>query len=120
MMQVFTNLSLNAIQAVNRGGVVIVTTRLDRNVHGRSVQVTLADNGKGISAAQRPSIFEPFYTTRSDGTGLGLTIVKKIVEQHNGRIEVKSQEGNGTQFTIFLPLVTKVSGFDETVKSERQ
>ena len=120
MMQVFTNLFLNAIQAVNRGGRVTVTTQLDRSGNGRSVQVTLADNGKGISAAQRPSIFEPFYTTRSDGTGLGLTIVKKIVEQHDGRIEVKSEERKGTQFSIFLPLVTKGSGSNETRKSGRK
>jgi len=84
-----------------------VTTRLERNARGRSLQVMLADNGKGIAPAQRASIFEPFYTTRSDGTGLGLTIVKKIVEQHDGRIEVESQEGKGTQFTIFLPLARR-------------
>jgi signal transduction histidine kinase len=120
MMQVFTNLFLNAIQAVNRRGRVTVTTRLDSGGNGRGVQVTLADNGKGISAAQRPSIFEPFYTTRSDGTGLGLTIVKKIVEQHDGRIEVNSEENKGTQFSIFLPLGAKGSGFNETRKSGRR
>jgi signal transduction histidine kinase len=109
MMQVFTNLFLNAIQAVNRGGKVTVSTRLKRDARGRSLQVTLADNGKGISAAQRDSIFEPFYTTRSDGTGLGLTIVKKIVEQHDGRIEVESEAGKGTQFTVVLPLARRRS-----------
>ncbi|MGH9428249.1 MAG: sensor histidine kinase, partial [Terriglobia bacterium] len=103
MMQVFTNLFLNAIQAVNQGGKVTVTTHLERKARG-SLRITVADNGKGISPAQRASIFEPFYTTRSDGTGLGLTIVKKIVEQHDGRIEVESWEGKGTRFTIVLPL----------------
>src|SRR4030095_10537001 len=107
MMQVFTNLFWNAIQAVSRGGEVAVSTRLEPKARKRSVQVTVADNGKGISPEQRASIFEPFYTTRSDGTGLGLTIVKKIVEQHGGRIEVQSQEGKGSRFTILLPLATE-------------
>jgi PAS domain S-box-containing protein len=104
MMQVFTNLFLNAIQAVNRGGKLTVSTQLERKTPTRSLRITVADNGRGISPAQRASIFDPFYTTRSDGTGLGLTIVKKIVEQHDGRIEVEGQEGKGTQFTILLPL----------------
>ena len=103
-MQVFTNLFLNAIQAMNRAGKLTVATQLEHNGQGRSVQVVVTDNGKGIPSSQRASIFEPFYTTRSDGTGLGLSIVKKIVEQHNGRIDVDSVEGKGTQFTITLPL----------------
>jgi two-component system, NtrC family, sensor kinase len=108
MMQVFTNLFLNAIQAVSQGGKVTVSTQLERKKRARFLQITVADNGKGISAAQRESIFEPFYTTRSDGTGLGLTIVKKIVEQHDGRLEVESETGKGTRFTIFLPLKARV------------
>jgi two-component system, NtrC family, sensor kinase len=107
MMQVFTNLFLNAIQAVGRNGKVTVSTRLERKARARSLRITISDNGKGISPAQRESIFEPFYTTRSDGTGLGLTIVKKIVEQHDGRIEVESEEGKTTRFTIFLPVATE-------------
>jgi len=107
MMQVFTNLFLNAIQAVGRDGEVAVSTRLEPKARARSLRITVGDNGKGISPAQRASIFEPFYTTRSDGTGLGLTIVRKIVEQHDGRIEVESEEGKGTQFTIVLPLATR-------------
>jgi two-component system, NtrC family, sensor kinase len=103
-MQVFTNLFLNAIQAMNRAGKLTVATQLEHSGQGRSVKVVVTDNGKGIPSSQRASIFEPFYTTRSDGTGLGLSIVKKIVEQHNGRIDVDSVEGKGTQFTITLPL----------------
>lgn len=107
MMQVFTNLLINAIQAVAQEGQVTVTTELLRSGQERSVRVTLDDNGKGIAPAERTSIFEPFYTTRRDDTGLGLTIVKKIVEQHNGRIEVESQEGQGTRFIVVLPLGAK-------------
>ena len=107
MMQVFTNLFINAIQAVNRHGKVTVTTQIERKARGHSLRITVADNGKGISPGQRESIFDPFYTTRSDGTGLGLTIVKKIVEQHGGRINVESEEGKGARFTIALPLARR-------------
>ncbi|MCI0420009.1 MAG: PAS domain S-box protein, partial [Acidobacteria bacterium] len=107
MMQVFTNLFLNAIQAVKRGGKVIAATGLGRDAKGRFLKVTLADNGMGIDPAQQISIFDPFHTTKSDGTGLGLTVVKKIVEQHNGRIEVESQAGKYTRFTILLPLTRR-------------
>ena len=107
MMQVFTNLLINAIQAVNRGDKVTVTTQLEGKARGRSLRITVADNGKGIAVAQQASIFEPFYTTRSDGTGLGLTIAKKIVEQHDGRIEVESEEGKGTRFAIVWPMARR-------------
>jgi two-component system NtrC family sensor kinase len=106
MTQVFTNLCLNAIQAVAPGGKLKVATNLHRRQERKYLRVTFTDNGTGISAAQRSSIFEPFYTTKSDGTGLGLTIVKKIVEQHDGKIEVESRVGQYTRFKVLLPLET--------------
>ena len=107
MMQVFTNLMMNSIQAVARGGKVRITTGLARQNGMRWLRVTLSDNGKGIPASQLGSIFEPFYTTKSSGTGLGLTIVKKIIEQHKGKIFVESLPGEYTRFRLLLPLVQK-------------
>ncbi len=104
MMQVFTNLYLNAIQALAARGQMQVATRRARAEGQDYLKVTFTDNGIGIPASQMASIFEPFYTTRSDGTGLGLTIVKKIVEQHGGKINVDSQAGKFSQFTLLLPL----------------
>lgn len=104
MLQVFTNLYLNAIEALAPGGKLRVSTGLDHREKQKSLRVTFSDNGTGILPAHQSSIFEPFYTTRSDGTGLGLTIVKKIVEQHDGRIEVESQPGRYTRFKVFLPV----------------
>jgi PAS domain S-box-containing protein len=104
MMQVFTNLYLNAIQAMEDGGRLSVKSALER-INGKLyVGVAVRDNGLGISPAQQATIFDPFYTTKSDGIGLGLTIVKKIVEQHKGRIELKSKLGEYTVFKVLLPL----------------
>jgi PAS domain S-box-containing protein len=104
MMQVFTNLYLNAIQAMEEGGRLSVKTGLERIDGKPYVSVAVRDNGVGISPTQQATIFDPFYTTKSDGIGLGLTIIKKIVEQHKGRIELKSKLGEYTVFKVFLPL----------------
>jgi signal transduction histidine kinase len=106
MMQVFTNLYLNAIQALAPGGKLKVSSGLAREQEKSYLRITVTDNGAGISVAQRSSIFEPFYTTKSNGTGLGLTVVRKIVEQHNGKVQVESQVGQYTRFTVLLPLKT--------------
>ncbi|HKZ42205.1 MAG TPA: ATP-binding protein, partial [Candidatus Hodarchaeales archaeon] len=107
MMQVFTNLIMNSIQAVTWGGKIRVTTSLARQNGTRWLRLTVSDNGKGIPASQLGSIFEPFYTTKSNGTGLGLTIVKKIIEQHKGKIFVDSQPGRYTWFRLLLPFERK-------------
>ena len=104
IMQVFTNLYLNSIQAMSVGGKLKVATRLDRNEGGKWMKITFRDDGPGVPLAHRASIFDPFYTTKSNGTGLGLTVVKKVIEQHNGRIEVDSRVGQYTQFSVFLPV----------------
>ena len=67
------------------------------------IQVLIEDNGRGIPSDVLPKVFVPFYTTKSHGTGLGLSLVQKIVLAHNGRIEVQSAEGKGTRFTVTLP-----------------
>jgi signal transduction histidine kinase len=100
IQQVVLNLLLNGIQALSGKGSVEVRSRRE----GNSAVVRVADNGRGISPAELPNIFKPFFTTRSDGTGLGLPLAKGIVEAHGGRIEVSSIQGQGTQFDVWLPI----------------
>jgi len=100
--QVFLNIILNALDAMPDGGELTVTTGRDRD--RQAVWIAFTDNGVGISAGDIPHIFEPFFTRKFKGTGLGLTISYGIVEQHGGRIEVESQIGQGSKFTVFLPI----------------
>lgn len=100
IQQVLLNLLLNGIQAISGEGRVEVRPRRE----GHSVVVRVADTGRGISSEQLPNIFKPFFTTRSEGTGLGLPLAKGIVEAHGGRIEVTSVLGQGTQFDVWLPI----------------
>lgn len=98
--QVLLNLLLNALQAIDRHGKVAVT--LSRRDSTAVVEVT--DNGRGIPAENLPNIFRPFYTTKGDGTGLGLSLARRIVEDHQGHINVTSTVGKGTTFAVILPL----------------
>ena len=99
MERVFYNLILNAAQATPPGGEVTVKTRL----LGRSVEISVIDRGTGIEPAQLENIFNPFFTTKKEGVGLGLPIVSKIVDLHGGKITVESQPGTGSVFRVFLP-----------------
>ncbi|PSH03485.1 MAG: hypothetical protein CXZ00_11745 [Acidobacteria bacterium] len=102
--QVISNLIINAIDASQLSATVRVRTNRV-SLHGVSyVRVTVADTGTGIPAANLSRIFEPFFTTKEAlGNGLGLWVSKKIIERHKGRIRVRSVEGKGTVFSIFLP-----------------
>jgi signal transduction histidine kinase len=71
---------------------------------GNAALIEVADNGRGIPSDQLPSIFRPFYTTKGEGTGLGLSLARRIVEDHQGRIDVASAVGQGTTFAVVLPL----------------
>ena len=71
---------------------------------GNAAIVEVADNGRGIAPDHLPNIFRPFYTTKGDGTGLGLSLARRIVEDHQGRIDVTSTLGKGTTFAVVLPL----------------
>lgn len=100
--QVFLNLISNAAQATGEGGLIRLITRVEAN---RAI-VEVIDNGSGIPPDVLPKIFDPFFTTKKigEGTGLGLSIAYKIIGEHGGRIEVSSEVGKGTRFTITLPV----------------
>jgi PAS domain S-box-containing protein len=100
IQQVLVNLIKNAIQAMTKGGTLTVQT----GETSEEVWVGVTDTGGGIPQEQLNRIFEPFYTTKKKGSGLGLMIVQRIVRAHGGRIEVESQVGRGTTFRIWLPL----------------
>jgi signal transduction histidine kinase len=100
LQQVLVNLIKNAMQAMTKGG----TLTLQTGENDDGVWVSVADTGGGIPQEQINRIFEPFYTTKKKGSGLGLMIVQRIVRTHNGRIELESHVGRGTTFRIWLPL----------------
>lgn len=102
IQQVLLNLCLNAIQAQKSGGRILLHT--DQDDDGSFVVVTLKDEGPGISPEVLGQIFDPFYTTKHTGTGLGLTICQQIIEEHKGRLEINSEEKKGTTCRIRLPL----------------
>jgi signal transduction histidine kinase len=89
----------NAIQAMEEGGTLTVTTQATR----AATVISFRDSGKGVPADDLGRIFQPFFTTKHRGSGLGLPIVKKIIEAHGGFIEVNSTQGEGTAATISLP-----------------
>lgn len=100
MKQVLLNIVKNAIAAMPEGGVLNVSTyRKDDKIH-----LMIEDTGSGISEEHMTKIFEPYFTTKDFGSGLGLTVVYKIVKEHGGEITLDSKEGEGTAFTISLPL----------------
>jgi two-component system, sporulation sensor kinase E len=100
MQQVLVNLVKNAMQAMTKGG----TLSLQTGEGSDGVWVSVADGGGGIPQEQLNRIFEPFYTTKKKGSGLGLMIVQRIIRAHGGRIDLESHVGQGTTFRIWLPL----------------
>lgn len=99
LRQVFLNIMLNGIQAMENGGILTISTNTSDS---SGVVIEIGDTGCGIPEDVKKNIFNPFYTTKHQGTGLGLYIVKGIIESHNGSICVKSAEGKGTAFKIVL------------------
>ncbi|HQU71004.1 MAG TPA: ATP-binding protein [Calditrichia bacterium] len=97
--QVLINLFLNAMDVLDGNGVISVNARRD----GAMVRMTVADNGPGISAETQAKIFNPFFTTKSSGVGLGLSICSRLVSENGGTIEVESETGRGTRFHVRWP-----------------
>jgi signal transduction histidine kinase len=100
MHQVLLNLLLNSIQAIDGTGKIIV--QLQPQEEAAAIRVT--DNGRGIAPEHLPNVFRPFFTTKGNGTGLGLSLARRIVEEHHGRIDVSSVLGEGTTFIVVLPV----------------
>ena len=100
IQQVLLNLLLNAIQAISGSGKIQVSVES----RDASAAVTVSDTGRGIAPEYLPNIFRPFFTTKGHGTGLGLSLARRIVEDHGGHIEVSSQPGVGSRFTVWVPL----------------
>jgi len=109
LKQVFLNLVLNAIDAMPQGGTLRLRTGLDwlpsdGQDETLAVRIEFSDTGEGVPAETLPHLFEPFVTTKEQGSGLGLFVSAEIIEAHGGTITVESQEGEGTTFTILLPV----------------
>lgn len=97
--QVLLNLLLNSVQAIDGAGFV----RVDIGSQDRYARIVVSDTGRGIASTDLANIFRPFYTTKGNGTGLGLSLARRIVEEHHGSITVTSTIGQGSQFAVLLP-----------------
>lgn len=104
MEQVLGNLIINACQAMSAGGELIISARQEKEM----ITIAVQDNGVGIPPENMEKIFEPLFTTKARGIGLGLAVSQKLAEANDGRIEVQSEAGKGTTFTVYLPMKTKV------------
>jgi signal transduction histidine kinase len=104
MEHVITNLLSNAAQASAPGAVVTVKTRLAETEEGLKAEIAVIDRGSGIDPKHLENIFNPFFTTKAEGVGLGLAIVSKIVDEHGGQITVESTQGEGSVFRVYLPV----------------
>jgi len=98
----FNNLIINACQAMGSSGVLSIV--IDHPSESEHIEISISDTGKGIPQDELPKIFNPFFTTKDEGTGLGLALVRKIITGHMGTIDVESREDAGTVFVITLPI----------------
>lgn len=111
MKEVLVNLIINACEAMQSSGKIVIREEVGTDGNGNQTAVIrLSDTGPGISEAMKIKIFEPFFTSKEEGTGLGLSIALKIVEEHNGMLDVESMEGQGATFIITLPVMSRSAG----------
>jgi signal transduction histidine kinase len=102
MKQVALNLLLNAVQAMPEGGTLALRGRNSED--GQWIHISIQDSGMGIPGEDMNKLFDPFFSTKEGGIGLGLSIAHRIIDQHHGKIEVESTPGEGTLFTVWLPI----------------
>jgi signal transduction histidine kinase len=102
MKQVILNLLMNAIQAMPGGGQLRLEGEVSKD--GQWIQLSIHDSGIGIPPEDMNRLFDPFFSTKEGGIGLGLSIAHRIIDQHHGKIEVESTPGKGTLFTLWLPI----------------
>lgn len=100
LYQGFFNLLKNALEAQPQGGRISIKSQQDR----RGVKITVADSGPGLPPKDLDKIFQPFYSTKKGGSGLGLALVGRVVEEHHGQIQAQNRKEGGTRFNLFLPL----------------
>jgi len=116
--QVVQNIVINASDSMPEGGTIAISAenvsdQVPEGPDAKLVKITIEDTGTGISEADRRRIFDPYFTTKQTGSGLGLATAYSIVKNHGGRIEVESQQGKGSCFTIYLPAVTEQQAADQ-------
>jgi signal transduction histidine kinase len=108
LKEVLVNIMVNACEAMKGGGSIVIREEeaLDASL-GQAAVVRIRDNGPGIAESLRAKIFEPFFTTKEEGSGLGLSIAVRIVEEHGGRLSLESREGQGAEFSLILPVTAE-------------
>jgi signal transduction histidine kinase len=102
LQQIFMNILINAADAMREGGTLTVQTGFE--VSEDAIEIQISDTGRGMDREQMENIFLPFFTTKPKGSGLGLPITKRLIEQHGGSLRVESVVGKGSTFTITLPV----------------
>jgi len=102
LQQVFMNILINAADAMREGGTLTAQTEYESSED--AITITISDTGKGMDREQIANIFQPFFTTKPKGTGLGLPITKRLIEQHGGSLSVESSVGKGSTFVITIPV----------------
>jgi signal transduction histidine kinase len=118
--QALINLNLNAIEAMETGGTITISTlnckhrfatgdSFEKTKTHNSIRLQISDTGKGIKRENMKKIFDPFYTNKSEGTGMGLSVAHGIIREHHGVIEAESETGKGTSFYIYIPLLEEGS-----------
>jgi signal transduction histidine kinase len=104
LRQALVNLFLNALQAMPRGGVLSVHAEQQTGLGNPQARILVRDTGPGVPPGQRPNVFQPFFTTKATGTGLGLAVVRRIIEGHGGRIDLLERDEGGAEFELLLPV----------------